>query len=211
MVVLRFGDKASRTSLGAAQSLTSSAPVLRQNRRHSDSCNKSGLICARRSYSIRATKEAPAGSTWLQKVRVFIRCPVVVCFPRQWLANFLKRLIVHFVAEHRKTGSIQLAELSVQEKHVLGLIRQSEYYAPELLLDIWRAYLTRKQAQANPSLTIAELCKAFYDRQIKEGRAYRKGLRLHAEDPLPEPFPRRTRGGYRAWIRTMNNASKGRR
>jgi hypothetical protein len=78
-----------------------------------------------------------------------------------------------FVAEHRKTGSIQLAELSVQEKHVLGLIRQSEHYAPESLLDIWRAYLTRKQAQANPSLTIAELCKAFYDRQIREGRAYR--------------------------------------
>jgi hypothetical protein len=37
--------------------------------------------------------------------------------------------------------------------------------------------LTRQQAQANPSLTIAELCKAFYDRQIKEGRAFRtKGL-----------------------------------
>ena len=33
--------------------------------------------------------------------------------------------------------------------------------------------MTRKQAQANPSLTIAELCKAFYDRQIKERRAYR--------------------------------------
>jgi hypothetical protein len=78
-----------------------------------------------------------------------------------------------FIAEHRKTGSIQLAELSIEEKHVLGLIRRSQYYAPELLLDVWRAYLTRQQAQANPSLTIAELCKAFYDRQIKEGRAFR--------------------------------------
>jgi hypothetical protein len=84
-----------------------------------------------------------------------------------------KEAAEHFVAKHRKTGSIQLAELSVEEKHVLGLIRQSQCYAPELLLDIWRAYLARKQAQANPSLTIAELCKAFYDRQIKEGRAYR--------------------------------------
>src|ERR1700757_1473320 len=74
-----------------------------------------------------------------------------------------------FIAEHRKTGSIQLAELSIEEKHVLGLIRQSQYYAPKLLLDVWRAYLARQQAQANPSLTIAELCKAFYDRQIKEG------------------------------------------
>jgi len=72
-----------------------------------------------------------------------------------------------------KGGSIQLAALSIEEKHVLGLIRQSQYYAPELLLDVWRAYLARQQAQANPSLTIAELCKAFYDRQIKEGRAYR--------------------------------------
>jgi hypothetical protein len=84
-----------------------------------------------------------------------------------------KEAAEHFIAEHRKTGSIQLAELSVQEKHVLGLIRQSQYYTPELLFDIWRVYLTRRQAQANPSLTIAELCKAFYDRQIKEGRAYR--------------------------------------
>ena len=33
--------------------------------------------------------------------------------------------------------------------------------------------MARQQAQADPSLTIAELCKAFYDRQIKEGRAYR--------------------------------------
>lgn len=56
-----------------------------------------------------------------------------------------KEAAEHFVAEHRKTGSIQLAELSVQEKHVLGLIRQSQHYAPELLLDVWRAYLTRKQ------------------------------------------------------------------
>jgi hypothetical protein len=78
-----------------------------------------------------------------------------------------------FIAEHRKTSSIQLAELSIEEKHVLGLIRQSQYYAPELLLDVWRAYLARQQVQANPSSTIAALCKAFYDRQIKEGRAYR--------------------------------------
>jgi hypothetical protein len=30
------------------------------------------------------------------------------------------------------------------------------------------------------------------------------------EGPLPEPLPMRKRNGYRAWIRTMNNASKGR-
>jgi hypothetical protein len=38
-----------------------------------------------------------------------------------------------FIAEHRKTGSIQLADLSVQEKHVLGLIRRSVGYTPEVL------------------------------------------------------------------------------
>ena len=30
------------------------------------------------------------------------------------------------------------------------------------------------------------------------------------KDPLLEPFPSEKKGGYRAWIRTMNNASKGR-
>src|SRR5438132_13423190 len=34
-----------------------------------------------------------------------------------------------FITEHRKTGSIRLAELSIEEKHVLGLIRRSQYYA----------------------------------------------------------------------------------
>ena len=79
----------------------------------------------------------------------------------------------HFIAEHRKTGSIQLAELSVEEKHVLGLIRKSEFYRPELLLDVWRAHVASQQARVHPSLTVAELCKAFYSRQISEGRAYR--------------------------------------
>jgi hypothetical protein len=84
-----------------------------------------------------------------------------------------KEAAEHFIAEHRKTGSIHLAELSVEEKHVLGLIRKSQYYAPELLLDIWRAYVARQQAPPDPSFTVAELCEAFYNRQIKEGRAYR--------------------------------------
>jgi hypothetical protein len=79
----------------------------------------------------------------------------------------------HFIAEHRKTGSIQLAELSVEEKHVLGLIRKSESYKPELLLDVWRAHVASRQAGVRPSLTVAELCRAFYGRQISEGRAYR--------------------------------------
>jgi hypothetical protein len=78
-----------------------------------------------------------------------------------------------FIAEYRKTGSIQLAELSVKEKHVLGLIRKSEFYEPELLLEVWRAHVANHQARVHPSLTVAELCRAFYARQISEGRAYR--------------------------------------
>jgi len=64
----------------------------------------------------------------------------------------------HFIAEHRKTGSIQLAELSVEEKHVLGLIRKSEFYKPALLLDVWRALVANQQAGLHPSLTVAEPC-----------------------------------------------------
>jgi hypothetical protein len=84
-----------------------------------------------------------------------------------------KEAAEHFIAEHRKTGSIHLAELSVEEKHVLGLIRKSQYYVPELLLVVWRAYVAHQQAPPDPSFSVAELCEVFYNRQIKEGRAYR--------------------------------------
>jgi hypothetical protein len=40
-----------------------------------------------------------------------------------------------FIQQHHRTGSIQLAELSVQERYVLGLIRQSQDYTPNVLLD----------------------------------------------------------------------------
>jgi site-specific recombinase XerD len=78
-----------------------------------------------------------------------------------------------FIAEHRKTDSVQLAELSIQERHILGLIRQSEDYTPELLLDAWQSHQADQQSQAKSSPTIAELCKAFYNRQIQEKRSYR--------------------------------------
>jgi hypothetical protein len=78
-----------------------------------------------------------------------------------------------FIAEHRKTGSVQLAELSIRERHILGLIHQSEDYTPELLLDAWRSHQADQQSQPKSSLTIAELCKGFYNRQIQEKRSYR--------------------------------------
>jgi hypothetical protein len=84
-----------------------------------------------------------------------------------------KELAEEFIAEHRKTGSIQLADLSVREKHVLGLIRQSADYTPELLLDVWKAYIASQGTQPKASQTVAQLCKAFYNRQIQEKRSYR--------------------------------------
>jgi site-specific recombinase XerD len=78
-----------------------------------------------------------------------------------------------FVSERRKTGSVQLADLSVQEKYVLGLIRQSVDYTPELLWDVWKAYRATQGVQLNGSVTVAELCKVFYNRQIQEKRSYR--------------------------------------
>ena len=78
-----------------------------------------------------------------------------------------------FIEEHRKTGSVQLAELSIQERHILGLIRQSADYTPEFLLDVWRSHQANQKSQLKTSLTVAQLCKAFYNRQIQEKRAYR--------------------------------------
>ena len=39
-----------------------------------------------------------------------------------------------FIQEHYKAGSVQLVKLSLHEKHVLGVIRQSSDYTPDLLL-----------------------------------------------------------------------------
>jgi hypothetical protein len=72
----------------------------------------------------------------------------------------------HFIAEHRKTGSIQLAKLSVEEKHVLGLIRKSEFYKPELLLDVWHGILqstdigrARLQNYRRRTLALEPICQ----------------------------------------------------
>jgi hypothetical protein len=51
-----------------------------------------------------------------------------------------------FIAAHRKTGSVALADLSLEERHVLGLIRQAEDYSPKLLLNVWHQYQQEKQS-----------------------------------------------------------------
>lgn len=76
-----------------------------------------------------------------------------------------------FIQEHYKAGSVQLAELSLHEKHVLGVIRQSSDYTPDLLLDAWRDYRARQRTRS--SFTVTQLCEAYYARQVKEKRSDR--------------------------------------
>jgi hypothetical protein len=62
-------------------------------------------------------------------------------------------------------------ELSLHEKHVLGVIRQSPDYTPDLLLDAWRDYRARRRTRS--SFTVTQLCEAYYARQLKEKRSGR--------------------------------------
>ena len=64
-----------------------------------------------------------------------------------------------FVQEHYKAGSVQLAELSLHEKHVLGVMRQSSDYTPDLLLDAWRDYRARQRTRSYFSVT--QLCQGL--------------------------------------------------
>src|SRR6516162_4301575 len=85
----------------------------------------------------------------------------------------LKEEAEQFIAEYRKTGSIALAELSIEEKHVLGLIRQSAEYTPDLLLNAWRQFQQEKSASDRYSITVAELTKKYYNRQVDQKRSAR--------------------------------------
>jgi len=80
-----------------------------------------------------------------------------------------------FIVSHRKTGSVALSDLSLQERHVLGLIRQAEDYSPKLLLDVWHQYQHEKHSagRRGPGPTVSELTSKFYERQVKEKRSKR--------------------------------------
>jgi hypothetical protein len=57
-----------------------------------------------------------------------------------------------FIFETRRNGSIELADLAVEEKHVLGVIRQSQKYEPRLLLEAWRRF--ESEGSGNGALDI---------------------------------------------------------
>jgi hypothetical protein len=75
-----------------------------------------------------------------------------------------------FIFETKRSGSVELAELAAEEKHILGVIRQSEKYEPRLLLEAWRRF--EGEGTGNGSnLTVQRLCEKFFARQIAERRS----------------------------------------
>ena len=75
-----------------------------------------------------------------------------------------------FIFQVKRRGSVQLADLSVEEMHVLGVIRQSEKYEPGLLLEAWRRFeIEGTGAAAN--LSVQRLVEKFLARQIAERRS----------------------------------------
>jgi hypothetical protein len=75
-----------------------------------------------------------------------------------------------FILETKRSGSVELAELAVEEKHVLGVIRQSEKYEPKLLLEAWRRFESEGKSTGS-NLTVLQLCEKFFARQIAERRS----------------------------------------
>jgi HAMP domain-containing protein len=77
----------------------------------------------------------------------------------------------------KRQGSVQLAELGVEEKHVLGVIRQSEKYEPTLLLEAWRRF-EKEGTGENGNLTVQELAEKFVARQTAVALSAAVGLLL---------------------------------
>jgi hypothetical protein len=82
-----------------------------------------------------------------------------------------------FIFQLKRRGSVQLADLSIEEMHVLGVIRESERYTPRLLLELWQQFESQANSD-NGSLTVQELSDKFLARQ----RAERRGSRTLADD-----------------------------
>jgi hypothetical protein len=75
-----------------------------------------------------------------------------------------------FIFETKRNGSVELADLAVEEKHVLGVIRQSQKYEPTLLLEAWRRFESGGSDNGT-NLTVQQLCEKFLARQIAERRS----------------------------------------
>lgn len=75
-----------------------------------------------------------------------------------------------FIFQTKRRGSVQLADLSVEEMHVLGVIRQSGKYEPGLLLEAWRRFESEGMGNGT-NFTLLQLCERFLARQIAERRS----------------------------------------
>ena len=75
-----------------------------------------------------------------------------------------------FIFETKRSGSVELAELAVEEKHVLGVIRQSQKYESTLLLEAWRRFESEGTGNG-ANLTVQQLCEKFLARQKAEHRS----------------------------------------
>jgi hypothetical protein len=77
-----------------------------------------------------------------------------------------------FIFETKRSGSVELAELAVEEKHILGVIRQSQKYEPKLLLEAWQRF-EKEEIVEDRNLTVQELVEKFVSRQKAQGRSAR--------------------------------------
>jgi hypothetical protein len=77
-----------------------------------------------------------------------------------------------FIFETKRSGCVELAELAVEEKHILGVIRQSQKYEPRLLLEAWQRF-EKEEIGDDRNLTVLELAEKFLARQKAQGRAPR--------------------------------------
>jgi hypothetical protein len=77
-----------------------------------------------------------------------------------------------FIFETKRSGSVELAELAVEEKHILGVIRQSPKYEPKLLLEAWQRF-EKEEIVEDRNLTVQELVEKFVSRQKAQGRSTR--------------------------------------
>jgi hypothetical protein len=77
-----------------------------------------------------------------------------------------------FILEIKRRGSVQLAELSIEEMHVLGVIRHCKRYTPKLLLEVWQRFESEGRNDV-ADLTVQQLAEKFLARQMAERRSVR--------------------------------------
>ena len=98
------------------------------------------------------------------------RCHALIPIERYRRFFETKEQAQKFIFETKRNGSIELADLAVEEKHVLGVIRQSQKYEPRLLLEAWRRFESEGSGEG-ANLTVQQLCEKFFARQIAERRS----------------------------------------